>query len=74
MKSDSQPPRRGEVVKVGFILLPGFDLLPFSNFIETLRQAIDLGDVGRSTWASWSIMARKPAPVLSSCGASIIPG
>lgn len=74
MKSNSKSARSGEVLKVGFILLPGFDLLPFGNFIETLRQAIDLGDVGRSAWASWAIMARSPAPVLSSCGASIIPG
>jgi len=74
MKNDSKTTRSGEVLKVGFILLPGFDLLPFGNFLETLRQTIDLGDVGRSAWSSWSIMARNPAPVLSSCGASIIPG
>ena len=67
-------PRPGSILKVGFILLPGFDLLAFTGFIETLRQATDLGDVGRSAWASWSIMARDPAPVPSSCGASVIPG
>ncbi len=74
MAGDSKNTRSGAVLKVGFVLLPGFDLLGFSGFIETLRQASDLGDVGRSAWASWTIMARDPAPVSSSCGASIIPG
>ena len=54
--------------------MPGFDFLAFTGLIETLRQAIDIGDVGRSAWASWSIMAGDPAPVASSCGAAVIPG
>ncbi len=74
MAENPKNPRSGAVLKVGFILLPGFDLLAFSGFIETLRQASDLGDVGRSAWATWSIMARDPAPVPSNCGAAIIPG
>ncbi len=74
MSQDAKSVRPGTVLKVGFILLPGFDLLAFTGFIETLRQAVDLGDVGRSAWASWSIMAPDPAPVPSSCGASVIPG
>lgn len=74
MTIDSKIPRSGAVLRVGFILLPGFDLLAFTGIIEILRQAIDLGDVGRSNWASWSIMAGDPAPVASSCGASVIPG
>lgn len=63
----------GGVLRVGFVLLPGFDLLPFGNFIETLRQGLDLGDVGRSSWVHWAVMSRDPAPVPSSCGVSIIP-
>lgn len=74
MKIDAKAARPGEVLKVGFILLPGFELLAFTGFIETLRQAIDLGDVGRSSWTSWAVMAPDPAPVPSSCGVSIIPG
>jgi len=74
MKIDAKAARPGEVLKVGFILLPGFELLAFTGFIETLRQAIDLGDVGRSSWTFWSVMASDPAPVPSSCGVSIIPG
>lgn len=74
MAADLKTPRPGAVLKVGFILLPGFDLLAFTGIIETLRQTIELGDVGRSAWASWSIMAGDPAPVASSCGAAVIPG
>lgn len=74
MKIDAKTAHPGEVLKVGFILLPGFDLLAFTGFIETLRQAIDLGDVGRSSWTTWAVMASDPAPVPSSCGVSIIPG
>ncbi|MDL2259382.1 GlxA family transcriptional regulator [Deltaproteobacteria bacterium OttesenSCG-928-K17] len=74
MSAKSKNSRSGGVLKVGFILLPGFDLLPFSNFVETLRQCIDIGDIGKSAWTNWAVMARDPAPVPSSCGVSIIPG
>lgn len=58
----------GSALKVGFILLPEFDLISLSGFVETLRQATDLGDVGRSTWAAWEISGQGRESVTASCG------
>jgi transcriptional regulator GlxA family with amidase domain len=73
MPSDARLTRPGAVLKVGFILLPEFDLLSFTGFAENLRQATDLGDLSGSAWARWTIMGRDLMPVKASCGLVIEP-
>ena len=34
-------------LSVGFVLMPGFTLLPFSAFVDALRLAADEGDKSR---------------------------
>lgn len=60
-------------LKVGFILTPDFTLLAFTGFIETLRQAADVGDMSRPIWCSWSVMNHDLEPIRSSCGITVTP-
>ena len=60
-------------MKVGFTLTPDFTLLAFTGFIETLRQAADVGDRSRPIWCSWSVMSHDLEPVKSSCGVEVRP-
>ncbi len=60
-------------LKVGFTLAPGFTMLAFTGFIETLRQAADVGDRSRPIWCSWSIMSHDLTPIRASCGVEITP-
>ncbi|MGL4209265.1 MAG: AraC family transcriptional regulator, partial [Candidatus Adiutrix sp.] len=69
ISTDHQPKH----LKVGFILIPDFTLLAFTGFIETLRQAADVGDRSRPIWCSWSIMHHELSPIKSSCGIEVTP-
>ncbi len=71
MATDENTPET--TLKVGFTLTPDFTLLAFTGFIETLRQAADVGDMSRPIWCSWSVMSDKPAPIKSSCGLEVTP-
>lgn len=62
-----------KTLKVGFILTPDFTLLAFTGFIETLRQAADVGDMSRPIWCSWSVMSDNLAAIKSSCGVAVTP-
>ncbi len=66
-------PEKNTHLKVGFTLTPDFTLLAFTGFIETLRQAADVGDLSRPIWCSWSVMNHNLEPVKSSCGLEVKP-
>lgn len=70
---DDDTLREEPQLKVGFALTPDFTLLAFTGFIETLRQAADVGDLSRPIWCSWSIMSHNREPIKSSCGVQVTP-
>jgi transcriptional regulator GlxA family with amidase domain len=73
MGGDIRSDNPASPLKVGFTLTPDFTLLAFTGFIETLRQAADMGDGSRPIWCSWSVMNHDLSPVKSSCGLEVIP-
>jgi transcriptional regulator GlxA family with amidase domain len=60
-------------LRVGFILLPHFTLLPFAGFIDSLRLAADEGDQSRQINCQWTVMGPQLNEVESSCGVSVRP-
>ncbi|UQZ89089.1 AraC family transcriptional regulator [Deltaproteobacteria bacterium Smac51] len=73
MSPDTKLTRASTILKVGFILLPEFDLLSFTGFVENLRQATDLGDLSQTAWARWTIMGHDLMPIKASCGLVVEP-
>ena len=60
-------------LRVGFVLLPHFTLLPFAGFIDSLRLAADEGDHSRQINCQWTVMGPQLNEVESSCGVSVRP-
>ena len=60
-------------IRVGFMLSPGFTLLAFAGFVDTLRHSADEGDRGRQIYCQWRILGPSLDPVRSSCGVEVIP-
>jgi transcriptional regulator GlxA family with amidase domain len=60
-------------LRVGFILLPRFTLLPFAGFVDALRLAADEGDQSRQIRCQWTVMGAGLEEVESSCGVSVRP-
>ena len=60
-------------LRVGFVLLPHFTLLPFAGFIDSLRLAADEGDHSRQINCQWTVMGAQLNEVESSCGVSVRP-
>lgn len=60
-------------LKVGFILIEGFTLGAFANFVDVLRLAADDGDGSRQINCTWKILSSKMTPITSSCGISVQP-
>ncbi len=60
-------------LRVGFVLLPHFTLLPFAGFIDSLRLAADEGDHSRQINCQWTVMGADLNEVESSCGVSVRP-
>jgi len=60
-------------LKVGFILLPHFTLLPFAAFVDCLRLAADEGDSSRQIHVRWSVLGDPGHPVRASCGVELPP-
>ncbi|MBU3921444.1 MAG: AraC family transcriptional regulator, partial [Alphaproteobacteria bacterium] len=60
-------------LKVGFILIDGFTLGAFANFVDVLRLAADDGDGSRQINCTWKILSSKMTPIASSCGISVQP-
>ena len=71
--SDRAPALPAPRLRVGFVLLPEFTLLPFAGMIDVLRLAADEGDMSRQTDCRWTVMAADGAPVRASCGTAITP-
>lgn len=67
-------PRRVEPdLKAGFILSPGFSILPFAGFVDCLRHAADEADHSRQIYCRWSVIAPALEPLHSSCGLEVMP-
>ena len=60
-------------LRVGFILLPRFTLLPFAGFVDALRLAADEGDQSRQIRCQWTVMGAGLEEVVSSCGVGVRP-
>ena len=60
-------------LSVGFVLMPGFTLLPFSAFVDALRLAADEGDKSRQINCQWTIMGPNLKAITSSAGITIKP-
>ncbi len=76
-RPDSTPEPHGEAVRpklrVGFVLTPQFTLTAFAGFVDALRLAADEGDRSRQIECAWAVLGNRNAPILSSCGASVLP-
>lgn len=60
-------------LKVGFVLLNRFTLLPFAGFVDVLRLAADEGDLSRQIECRWTTMTADGRPVRASCGTRVTP-
>jgi len=67
--ADSIQPR----LRVGFVLAPRFTLTAFAGFIDALRLAADEGDRSRPRLCQWTVLGEDASPILSSCGARVLP-
>jgi transcriptional regulator GlxA family with amidase domain len=63
-------PRQPEAVHFGFIVMPGFPLVPYSSAIETLRMANRLQRENLYTWETVTISGE---PVSASSGLEVMP-
>ncbi|ESY64038.1 MULTISPECIES: GlxA family transcriptional regulator [Mesorhizobium] len=60
-------------LRVGFMLLQEFTLLPFTCLVESLRHAADEGDRSHQIYCRWSLVAPDLRPIRSSCGLEMLP-
>ena len=58
-------------LKVGFVTLRQFTLLPFAGFVDVLRLATDDGDRSRQRACRWSVMSADGGSVRASCGTQV---
>lgn len=52
----------GVRLRVAFVLLPNFTLLPFAGFMDVLRLAADEGDRSRQIACRWVVTSVDRAP------------
>lgn len=60
-------------LSVGFLLLPGFTLTPFSSLLDMLRLAADDGDGSRPRRCRWRTLSAGGASVRCSAGVEVAP-
>ncbi len=60
-------------IRVAFLPVPGFTLLPFAGFVETLRHSADESDRSRQIYCRWSCLGATREPISASCGVAITP-
>jgi transcriptional regulator GlxA family with amidase domain len=60
-------------LKVGFVLLPGFTMLSFASFMDTLRHAADESDHSRQVYCKWTVLGPTRDPIHASSGVAIEP-
>lgn len=70
-KSNQTADRCAPQLRIGFITLRNFTLLPFAGFIDVLRLATDDGDRSRQRACRWSVMSAGGDAVRASCGTAI---
>ena len=58
-------------LRVGFVTLRSFTLLPFAGFMDVLRLATDDGDRSRQRACRWSVMSTDGGSVRASCGTQV---
>jgi len=58
---------------IGFVLTPQFTLTAFAGFIDALRLAADEGDRSRPLLCRWAVLGEMGVPIMSSCGACVLP-
>lgn len=62
--SNDEPTR----LRVGFVALRDFTLLPFAGFLDVLRLATDEGDRSRQRACRWTVMSPDGGSLRASCG------
>lgn len=62
-----EPPR----LRIGFVTLRNFTLLPFAGFMDVLRLATDEGDRSRQRACRWAVMSADGGSVRASCGTQV---
>lgn len=62
--------RRGPAMRVGYLLIPSFALLPYASAIEPLRAA---NTITRQQLFSWVHLTPDGAPIRASNGVTIVP-
>jgi len=60
-------------IRVGFVLTQKFTLTAFAGFVDALRLAADEGDRSRPLDCAWAVLGDPSSPVVSSCGAAVLP-
>ncbi len=58
-------------LRIGFVALRDFTLLPFAGFIDVLRLATDEGDLSRQRACRWTVMSADGEPLTASCGTAV---
>lgn len=58
-------------LRVGFVTLRNFTLLPFAGFIDVLRLATDEGDLSRQRACRWQVMSSGARELRASCGTMV---
>lgn len=58
-------------LRVGFVTLRNFTLLPFAGFMDVLRLATDEGDRSRQRACRWTVMSAHGSDMLASCGTRV---
>ena len=52
-------------LRIGFVLVPGFTILPLAGFIDTLRHAADESDHSQQVYCKWKILGPSMEPIPS---------
>lgn len=60
-------------LRVSFVLLDRFTLLPLSCLVDIFRHAADEYDRSRQIYCQWNIHSHDYTPIISSCGFAIAP-
>ena len=71
-RSGLQEAREARVpLRVGFVTLRNFTLLPFAGFVDVLRLATDDGDRSRQRACRWTVMSSGGGSMRASCGTAV---
>lgn len=60
-------------IRIGFVLTPGFTVLPLAGFIDAVRHSADEADKSRQVFCHWEVLGADLNAVTSSAGLSVIP-